>query len=69
MDLAAARALVDEYEPRMWMTAQHGESWSFQINAGAIRRYRGIKDGGDYLRVRTAKPTRARRLRFRAAKR
>jgi hypothetical protein len=35
------------------MTAQHGESWSFQINAGAIRD-RGIKDAADYLRARAA---------------
>jgi hypothetical protein len=53
VELDTTRALVDQYEPRVWMTAQHGESWSFQINASAIRRYRGIRDGAEYLRART----------------
>lgn len=55
LELAQARVLVSQFEPRASRGVSHGANgdWSFTLDLEGVRRFRGIRDGAEYLLAHT----------------
>ncbi|HVC85785.1 MAG TPA: hypothetical protein VNC40_00015 [Gaiellaceae bacterium] len=51
LELEQARQLISAYETRVWSSSGHNGNWQFVIDQEAIRDYRGISSGSDYLQA------------------
>jgi hypothetical protein len=64
VELEQAYLLIDQFESRTWTNATPGtnEGWSITLNLEGVRRFRGIRDGAEYLLARAGAQSFAHRL-------
>jgi hypothetical protein len=65
LEQAQARQLIDAFEPNVWTSASHAETgeWTVTLDLERVRRFRGVRDGGEYLVARSGEHSFADRVR------